>query len=103
MKHPSIRLGLPEDIDYDPEHKRQRQIASWMIGRLLNVARGRFFFDAPRDASAELDAFEIVAVQMGILTFDERHHAPKCPANHFHHTRMPDGPCTCGAARAQIR
>jgi len=29
---------------------------------------------------------------------DKLHHAPLCRANHFHGTRAPTGPCTCGAA-----
>ena len=28
---------------------------------------------------------------------DQRHHAPRCPENHYHGTRAPTGPCSCGA------
>lgn len=28
---------------------------------------------------------------------DERHHAPCCPANHFHYQRLVLRGCTCGA------
>lgn len=28
---------------------------------------------------------------------DQRHHAPMCPANHYHGQRAPVGPCNCGA------
>jgi hypothetical protein len=28
---------------------------------------------------------------------DNRHHAPLCPANHYHYQRKPTGPCACGA------
>jgi len=28
---------------------------------------------------------------------DDLHHAPLCPANHYHGSRAPTGPCSCGA------
>lgn len=28
---------------------------------------------------------------------DKLHHAPMCPANHYHGQRAPTGRCTCGA------
>lgn len=31
---------------------------------------------------------------------DDFHHAPCCPANHYHRMRLVFGYCTCGAARA---
>lgn len=31
---------------------------------------------------------------------DDLHHAPCCPANHYHRARLVFHPCTCGAARA---
>jgi hypothetical protein len=30
---------------------------------------------------------------------DNLHHAPRCPANHYHGMRAPTGPCTCGAVQ----
>lgn len=100
---PGCRLGIAEDIEHDPEHRRQRAIARWMVGRLLNVARGSYFFDEPADREKELNMIEQWGLEQGIIAFDEWHHAPKCPANHFHHQRMPDGPCTCGAEARKIR
>lgn len=29
---------------------------------------------------------------------DDLHHAPCCPANHYHRRRLVFQPCTCGAA-----
>lgn len=31
---------------------------------------------------------------------DDRHHAPACPANHYHKMRLVFQCCTCGAFRA---
>lgn len=33
---------------------------------------------------------------------DDLHHAPCCPANHYHRQRLVFHPCTCGAARAAL-
>jgi hypothetical protein len=30
---------------------------------------------------------------------DDFHHAPCCPANHYHRTRLVFQPCTCGASQ----
>lgn len=30
---------------------------------------------------------------------DDLHHAPACPANHYHKRRFVFSPCTCGASR----
>ena len=30
---------------------------------------------------------------------DNLHHAPACPANHYHFKQRPFGPCTCGARK----
>lgn len=30
---------------------------------------------------------------------DDNHHAPCCPANHYHRARLVFRPCSCGATR----
>jgi hypothetical protein len=37
------------------------------------------------------------AIKENLYQLDEHHHAPRCPANHFHQKRLPIGRCTCGA------
>lgn len=32
---------------------------------------------------------------------DKLHHAPMCPANHYHGTRAPTYKCTCGATESE--
>jgi len=34
---------------------------------------------------------------------DDYHHAPLCPANHYHGARAPTGKCTCGAVENNYR
>ena len=34
---------------------------------------------------------------------DNLHHAPLCPANHYHGTRAPTGLCSCGAVAEKAR
>lgn len=36
------------------------------------------------------------ALRAGLFALDDLHHAPACPANHFHQMRLPSGRCTCG-------
>jgi hypothetical protein len=52
----------------------------------------------PAEKAKAMDAVEKAAVTLGIIFFDDLHHAPMCPANHYHKQRMPTGPCNCGAA-----
>lgn len=42
------------------------------------------------------DMVELGAAFLG-FEFDDLHHAPACPANHYHKCRVPTGPCNCGA------
>ncbi len=34
---------------------------------------------------------------------DSLHHAPCCPANHYHKARLVFQPCTCGAALEAVK
>jgi hypothetical protein len=38
------------------------------------------------------------AIKWKLFEFDGAHHAPRCPANHYHQQRLPTGACNCGAA-----
>lgn len=98
----SGRKALPEDLEFDPSYRRQRDIASILIGAAINQLLGAHFFDGPRDekeARHRAEWMRDFAIEQGIITFDDLHHAPCCPANHFHHARMPEGRCSCGAGR----
>jgi hypothetical protein len=100
----AARLGIVEDIDHDPEHKRQREIARYIIGLAINGLRGSrpVWEDAP-DKKKLADELEKVALREGIVFYDEWHHAPMCRANNWHRAALPTGPCTCGAERGKIR
>lgn len=96
------RKALPEDLEFDPGYRRQRYVASTLLGIAINQLLGSHCFDCPRDeADARQRAEQIrdLAIEQGIIAFDDLHHAPCCPANHFHQRRMPTGRCTCGADR----
>ena len=43
------------------------------------------------------EALDKIRARYAELT-DHLHHAPMCPANHYHGQRAPSGPCSCGAA-----
>ncbi len=59
----------------------------------VNQLTGGTIFDKPVTGEQLREA----AIKAGLYTFDSAHHAPACPANHFHQMRLPTGRCTCGA------
>ncbi len=69
-----------------------RQLAALAINQLC----GPVIFDRPVTG----EQLRRAAVEAGLFTLDDLHHAPKCPANHFHQMRLPTGRCTCGASNA---
>ncbi|MDD2775553.1 MAG: hypothetical protein PHU06_06330 [Gallionella sp.] len=64
----------------------------------LNKLCGQTVFD--KDFKPE--ELKKVAIERGLFVFDNFHHAPMCPANHFHQQRIPTGECSCGAAHAAL-
>jgi hypothetical protein len=100
-----MRVAIPEDIDFDPEYKRQRLIARYLIGIALNHLpherpKPRLFERTQPPTRDELIA---VALQNGLVEYTPWHHAPACPSNDWSKTMLPEGPCTCGAEFHKIR
>lgn len=60
----------------------------------VNALAGSSAFDLPVTGERLREA----AIKAGLFEFDALHHAPLCPANHFHQRRLPTGPCTCEAS-----
>lgn len=65
-----MREGLWEDIEHDPSFRKQRLVGQYGL-----------------------------AVLVGLITFDDLHHAPACPANRWSGKVIPEGPCSCGATQ----
>lgn len=100
----TARVGLAEDLDFDPTYARQRMLAAYLIGAAVNGLRGsRAAWEDKADPEALADQIQKLALENGIVAFDEWHHAPMCRANNWSQMKLPDGPCTCGAARKKIR
>jgi hypothetical protein len=98
------RIAIPEDIEHDPEHKRQRELAGWLLGIAINTMSGsRLAWEGEPDQAKIADQLRKLALANGIVEFDEWHHAPACPANNWSRARLPAGPRTCGAAARKIR
>lgn len=101
----AARVGLPEDIEHDPEHKRQRMVARYLLGIALN----RLPCERPpqrlfeRTQPPTRDELVAVALHEGIVEYTPWHHAPACKANDWSQQMLPEGPCTCGAERQRIR
>lgn len=101
----TARIGLAEDIEYDPEHKQQRTVARYLLGIAINrYPRERpeqrlFERHQPPTRQELIDT----AIQWGLVEFTPWHHAPMCRSNDWARSVLPEGPCTCGAERAQHR
>jgi hypothetical protein len=98
------RKAIPEDLEFDPEHTRQRRLAGHLLGIAINALKGvrPCWEDAP-DKAKLAEQLKDIALEHGIVAFDEWHHAPKCRANNWSRAALPEGPCTCGAAARKIR
>jgi len=70
---------------------RLRKLAALAINELT----GGTIFDIKVDGAMLRE----LAIKEGLFELDGLHHAPACPANHFHQMRLPTGRCTCGATR----
>lgn len=99
------RVGLPEDIDFDPAYRRQRETARHALGIAINQIRGNraSLFRGERTNEQVADFLAKECEKIGILVFDDFHHAPMCPANNWSRKEYPEGPCNCGARRKNIR
>lgn len=99
------RIAIPEDLDFDPEYKRQRTVARYLLGIALNrLPRERpepRLFE--RTQPPTRDELVTVAIQQGLVEYTPWHHAPTCKSNDWSRQMLPEGPCTCGAERQQIR
>lgn len=99
-----LRHAIPEDIEHDPEYRRQRALAGYLLGIAINtLCDRRPCWEDARDKSAVGARLQEMALANGIVAFDEWHHAPACKANNWSRAALPEGPCTCGAAARKIR
>lgn len=48
------------------------------------------------EGATDEDALDQIRAAWAAVT-DKLHHAPRCPANHYHGGRAPTGRCSCGA------
>lgn len=100
-----MRKAIPEDIEYDPAHRRRRLIARYLLGVALNrYPRERpepRLFERIQPATRE----ELVAVCLreGLVEYTPWKHAPLCPSNDWDKQMLPEAPCNCGAERHKIR
>ena len=99
------RIGIPEDIDYDPEHKRQRRIARYLLGIALNRLPAERPEPRLLERTQPLTRGELIAIAIreGLVEYTPWHHAPLCPSNDWSRQMLPEGPCNCGAELRQIR
>jgi hypothetical protein len=105
MSASSGRVAIPEDLEFDPEYKRQRMMARYLLGVALN----RYPKDRPeqrlfqRTQPPTRDELVAVALREGLVEYTPWHHAPLCPSNDWSMQMLPEAPCNCGAERRKIR
>jgi hypothetical protein len=92
------RLGFTVAVhnDYRLEDKNH---TFWLLTRKMEDGVVRAFKgEGPTDGHA----LDEIRAEYANLT-DDHHHAPGCAANHYHGTRAPTGPCTCGAVSHGVK
>lgn len=101
-----MREGIWEDIEHDPTYVKQREYARRVIGLLVNTIRypDHLFSNINKNMTPKQIADRVAkeAEMIGLVWFDDLHHAPMCPANNWSRQILPTGPCTCGAERDAV-
>lgn len=100
----TARIGIPEDIMPDPQERRRLTLARHLLGIAINrMSKERSQGGSLWGIKAGQDDVKTLAIEEGLIWYDDWHHAPTCPANNWGRQRLSEGPCTCGAAKRQIR
>lgn len=97
-----MRVAIPEDLDFDPAHRRQLRVARFLLGIALNRYPAKPDVRLHRDTEPTRAQLVELALETGLVFYDDFHHAPMCPANNWSRQQLPEGPCTCGAERHKI-
>jgi hypothetical protein len=107
VEQPPADVAKPKSTEFDRGFVEGANAAAQavahcrtLLAHALNALNGTEFFIAPNDPEAFAKELRAEAVRAGYMGLDNLHHAPRCPANHFHEVRMPTGPCSCGARLA---
>jgi hypothetical protein len=88
-----LRVAVHNDYDLNGE-----SCTFWLLtGKVGEDDRGRPIIRAFKgEGSTDEQALDQVRAAYAEAT-DRSHHAPLCPANHYHGMRAPTAPCSCGA------
>ena len=63
---------------------------------LMTIERDGQLLAFKGEGKTDQEALDLIRAAWAKLT-DKRHHAPMCPANHYHGMKAPTYTCTCGA------
>jgi hypothetical protein len=98
------RKMVAGDLAFDPTYAEQREVARLLLGACINAMEGgRLIWQDAPDLKKLAAMIKERALRDGVVWYDEWHHAPKCNANNWSKQMLPQGPCTCGAERREIR
>ena len=90
-------LGMSVAIHND-YHQCEKRFTFWLLTVPLNGVIRAFKGEGETDA----EALDKIRASFAEAT-DDHHHAPLCPANHYHGMRAPTGHCSCGAVAAGVK
>ena len=85
----SARPMHAEDLDCPPPRAHRDNFVLHIMAGILN---GKVTVEQAREVARKEQWF----------FYDSFHHAPLCPANHWHQQAFPSPFCTCGARARQI-
>lgn len=69
---------------------------------LMTITEGEITLAFKGEGKTDQEALDLIRAAWAKHS-DHLHHAPLCPANHYHGKRAPTYHCTCGAAEAAKR
>jgi len=88
LREKGFAVAVHNDYRHDG-HKWTFWLMTIKVGDRVHAYRG--------EAKTDAEALDFIRAEYARDT-DALHHAPACPANHYHGKRAPTGRCTCGAA-----
>lgn len=93
-----------DDLTATGAPRLAEQYAKHLLAALINGVLGANLAGVRGPATPQEAARVIrkMADEEGLFHYDNWHHAPLCPANHFHGGAAPSPFCTCGARARQV-
>lgn len=94
LRSKGFKVAVHNDYELNGE-----RFTFWLLTIPLGNQHGHAIVRAFKgEGKTDAEALDQIRGRFAEAT-DDLHHAPACPANHYHGMRAPTGECTCGANR----